>query len=97
MKIYISGPITGLTYEQAWLNFKSAEEQLIEEGYDVVNPFNNGLEPNDTWTNHMKADIKMMMDCDAFYLLDGWLQSTGARIEHAIAIALRYRIIKQNK
>ena len=32
MKIYISGPITGLTYEQAWLNFKTAEEASDRRG-----------------------------------------------------------------
>ena len=95
MKIYISGPITGLTYEQAWLNFKTAEEHLIEEGYDVVNPFNNGLDPDDPWEAHMKADIKLLMGCDAIYILSNWKESEGARIEIALAIALGYHIMKQ--
>lgn len=43
----------------------------------------------------MKADIKLLMDCDAIYLLKGWEDSKGARIEKELAESLGYRIIKE--
>lgn len=38
MKVYISGPITGLTEEQYTENFARAEAFVISEGHDAVNP-----------------------------------------------------------
>lgn len=95
MKIYISGKISDLPYEQAWMNFKTAEEHLIEDGYDVVNPMNNGLDPDEIWINHMKADIKIMMDCEGVYFLRNWQDSKGARIEHTLAIFFDYYVMYQ--
>lgn len=85
MKVYISGKVTGLPYEEAWMNFQVVEEMLREEGYDVVNPLKNGLNPDDPWTAHMKEDIKLLMGCDAIYMIKGWEESRGSCIEHVIS------------
>ena len=33
----------------------------------------------------MRRDIKLLVDCDAVYMLDGWPESEGARVEHTLA------------
>ena len=92
MTIYISGRITGLPNAKELFN--EAELRLKAQGYKVVNPCNNGVN-SDSWTAHMKADIKLLMDCDAIYLLSNWKQSEGARIERFIAWSLGYEMIKE--
>lgn len=93
MKVYISGPITGLPLETVYNNFTNAEVRLLEQGYEVVNPLNNGLPRESTWNEHMRADLKLLLDCDAIYLLKGYQNSKGAMIEYDLAIKLGYYII----
>ena len=95
MKVYISGPISGLPYEKVEKAFNDAETRLQEQGYEVVNPLNNGLPRESTWNEHMIADLKLLLDCDAIYLLKGYQNSTGAMIEYDLARILHYNIIEQ--
>ena len=97
MIIYISGKITGLPFEEVEANFYNAQNRLEEKGFKVVNPLNNGLSIHDKWQNHMKADIKLLMECNTIYLLSNWKDSRGARIERDIAVALGYDVIEQVK
>ena len=96
-KIYISGPISGLPLETVYNNFTNAEVNLLEKGYKVVNPFNNGLPTTATWEEHMRADLKLLLDCDAIYMLEGWEKSRGARIEYALVVDLKLNIQYQHK
>ena len=102
IKIYISGQISGLPIEQAQKNFKDAELMLISKGFEVINPFElpehaailkNGESHNEQWIEHMKVDIKALMDCDSIYMLRYWGRSKGANIELNLAIELNYDII----
>lgn len=97
MKVYISGPISGLPYEKVEKAFNEAEIRLKEQGYEVVNPLNNGLPTNATWNEHMRADLKLLLDCDAIYLLKGYQNSKGAMIEYDLASILHFDIIEQLK
>lgn len=97
MKVYISGPISGLPLETVYNNFTNAEIRLQEEGYEVVNPLNNGLPRESTWNEHMRADLKLLLDCDAIYLLKGYQNSKGAMIEYDLARILHFDIIEQLK
>ena len=94
MKIYIAGKITGLDYKEAIKAFFDAEILLRGLGHDPVNPVkHNGLDlagankPADgfTWADYMKADIPLLLGCDAIYLLSNWADSKGARLEKYIA------------
>lgn len=96
-KIYISGPISGLPLETVYNNFTNAEVNLLEKGYKVVNPFNNGLPTTATWEEHMRADLRLLLDCDAIYMLEGWEKSRGARMEYALAVDLKMDIQYQHK
>lgn len=93
MKVYISGPISGLLYEEVEKAFNDAEIRLQEQGYEVVNPLNNGLPRESTWNEHMRADLKLLLDCDAIYMLDGWEYSRGASLEYDLAIDLGFKLI----
>ena len=93
MRIYISGKITGLAdFEQ---RFAEAERELRNQGHEVVNPVNLPHNHDKTWHSYMKEDLKAMLDCDGIYMLNNWMQSTGAVIERAIASELNFEIIHQ--
>lgn len=92
MKVYISGPMTGLPD----LNrpaFTDAEQVLKLCGYEVLNPANVTAPPDATWEQYMRLDIPMLMHADAIYLLGGWERSRGARIEFNLACELKMRVI----
>ena len=93
MKIYISGPIShDPHFEDA---FSTAEQYLSYLGYDVVNPVDipervfDGPD-RDVKRGHyyMRESIKLLMDCDQIYMLEGWENSRGARLEQKIALEL---------
>jgi len=54
-------------------------------GYEVVDPSEVQLDDEATWTDYMRADLKLLLDCDYIYMLDGWEDSKGARIERELA------------
>ncbi|MEM5371338.1 DUF4406 domain-containing protein [Paraburkholderia azotifigens] len=91
MKIYISGPMTGLP-DSNKPAFNAEAARLREMGFEVVNPAEVDLGPKATWFQYMRADLKLMLDCDAIALLPGWMKSRGAAIEHWIARALGFQV-----
>lgn len=86
MRIYISGKITGTTDYME--RFAAAEKMLQEKGHTVVNPAKvNGMMPEDmTWGEYMKMSYCMLELCSAIYMLPGWQDSTGAVLEHHMAV-----------
>jgi hypothetical protein len=96
MKLYISGPVSGMP----GLNkdaFNAAEIQLDAAGHSVINPIKNGLPDDAPWVDHMRADIKMLMDCDGVAYLPGWENSRGAKIEIELARALGFPVLHYAK
>jgi hypothetical protein len=87
LKVYISGPISGATNYPS--SFENAAEYLRHLGYDVVDP--STIDPpsekikGTTWNYYMREGIKRLMDCDRLYMLEGWENSEGARLENMIA------------
>ena len=63
-KIYISGPISGYDINERKDAFAKAQEVLELCGYEVRNPFDNGLDREASTHEHMRADLKMLLDCD---------------------------------
>lgn len=84
MKIYISGPISGMP-DGNRAAFEAAEKAVQDAGHDPVNPHNNGVADGATWAQHMRTDIVMMLGCDAVLMLAGWQKSKGACFESWIA------------
>jgi len=93
MKIYISGAITNNPNAKA--QFEKAKQTLLElnKGYQPISPMDLPHEHSKTWNAFMREDIKAMMYCKGIYLLDGWKESKGARIEKELACALDFKII----
>lgn len=100
--IYVSGKITG-TSDYAD-RFSAVEDRLIAEGYEVLNPVRAGkwlehyLAPEKpTWVQYMKYAIAAMMQADYIYMMSGWNQSKGARLERFLARVLNYNIIYEER
>lgn len=85
--LYISGPMSGLPeFNEA--AFNEAARLLRAAGYQVTNPAEKALPHNASWQQHMREDIKLMMDCDGLAILPGWQHSRGANAEINLAHAL---------
>ena len=87
MRVYVSGPMTGLPN----LNFPAfnrAAEHLRSLGHEVVNPAESPLPDGLPWSDYLRHDIAEIVTCDAIHMLRGWRTSKGARLERHIAIAL---------
>ena len=95
MKIYLSGPITGLPLKEAKANFAQAAKQIEAFGHEPVNPFDNGLDEKASWNQHLVADIALLLECEGIYLIKGWEKSNGACIEQYIASKCGMAIIPQ--
>ena len=84
-RIYISGPITGFK-DNNRAAFIAAETELRAAGFeDIFNPIHNGLPDTAGWSEHMRADIKALMECQTIYVLKNWHISKGASLELHIA------------
>lgn len=83
-KVYISGPITGAEFGNRFA-FMAARCGLELCGYEVVDPSDVKLDGDATWADYMRADLKLLLDCDYIYMLDGWEDSKGARLERELA------------
>jgi nucleoside 2-deoxyribosyltransferase len=93
MKLYIAGPMSGYL-ELNFPAFHAEAARLRALGFEVVSPAEVDVGPNPTWLSCMRADIKVLVDCDGIALLSGWEQSKGAKVEHAIARGLGLRIFQ---
>ena len=94
-KIYISGKITNNANYKA--DFEAAGLALKIAGFQPVNPAEEQLPDGATWADHMRHDIKLLCDCDGIYMLNGWRESAGAKIEHKLARDLGIEIIYERK
>ena len=89
MKIYISGPMTGIENN----NYPAFERAKNIIGKDAVSPHDiHEGETDLSWSGYMKRDIKALMDCDAIVMLPGWSASKGANIELSLARVLNFKV-----
>lgn len=85
MKVFISGPITGVSDYME--RFAKAEEELTKRGYIVLNPAKVTAQvPFEMpWDRYMEITLPLLKECDAIYSLDGSAYSPGARTEREFA------------
>lgn len=105
-KVYISGPMTG----KPSLNgkaFYAAERELIATGVQVVNPQRISEVVNrkhaevgtvPAYGDYMRADLlALLSECSVIYMLEGWEESRGACMEHAVAEICGMDVIFQKR
>ena len=98
-KIYISGKITGT--KDYMRRFRLAECDLYVKyrNPDVINPakVNGELPESTTYEEYIKMSLCMLSMCDTIYMLKGWKDSRGAKLEHEYAKAHNYNIIYESE
>ena len=90
MRVYISGPITGMPDLNRHA-FDEMERALRVAGYRPVNPHtlpSHSFAADVTWQGYMRRDIAALMTCSAIVMLPCWMDSGGAKLEHDLALAV---------
>jgi hypothetical protein len=90
-KIYISGAISNLNYDEAFNKFQDAENWFLNYGFFVINPMKLPHQHDKSWESYMKEDLKFLMDCDSIAFLDNYYMSRGAMIELKLAKELKLK------
>ena len=85
MKVYISLSISGKRHRQAARARRPHEGGSEPCGHKPVNPFENYCGDNPTYADYLCYDLRILADCDAIMLCDGWQFSRGCRIERMFA------------
>lgn len=92
MKIYISGKITNnQNYKEQFKNavyfIIEQKEKLFPNENEITyfNPAEVKLPDTATWEDYMRYDLKVLLECQAIFMLDGWKESEGAKTEHYLA------------
>ena len=91
IRIYISGPMTGLP-QNNYPAFNKCADDFRRAGFAVVNPAELAGEKQLTWQEYMRQDLRWLLDCDAITMLPGWKNSKGAQLELAVAQGLGLKI-----
>ena len=97
---YVSGKITGLDPAVVESTFHKASMVVSSLGHSPVSPVTvcrNMDHSKATWKDYMMKDIDVLFDCQHIYMMRGWKDSRGARVEHAIAKELGMEIIYEEK
>lgn len=87
MRIYISGPITGVEPFIAFRMFANAEWKIQQLGHIAVNPLKIGFHlPQDfRHQDYMDVDMAILKKMDAIVLLEDWESSKGCTQEFSYA------------
>lgn len=92
LRTYISGPMTGIEHFN-FPAFNAEAAKLRAMGVEVINPAEHGEDdPTMQWSDYLRKDIRLLMDCNAIHMLPGWTKSKGAMLEYHIASKLGYAI-----
>ena len=103
LRVYLSGPISFFINENRMDEcekiFQRAKKDLEAFGYEVVNPFDNGLSNEAPWIRHIVKDLELLDTCDMICYLHTWdlYYSAGSQIEKIAARNNRLIEIRQTK
>jgi hypothetical protein len=101
-KVYISGKISGLDFDEACRRFGEAEKHLQKLGYRTSNPTKMTLCVWLAQHGHYRLCLILQLallciSCQCIYLLDGWHTSDGARAERAVARVMGITALYEQK
>ena len=86
--IYLSGAISNSDkkiQDENVRRFFEVEDKLVGKGHDIVNPARLE-EPGYTWEDYLARDLAFICEYKPeLYMLKGWEESKGARLEMAMA------------
>lgn len=68
--------------------FNAAEDLLRLHGYDPINPSSNELPDDASYSERLRARLRMLLWADAIAVLPGWEKSKDAQIEILIGSEL---------
>lgn len=87
-RLYVAGPMSG--YPDAnYPAFNEAAERLSGAGFEVLNPAVAVVGTEAHYTDFIREDLRMMLDCHGVAVLEGWWESVGARNEVQVAGILK--------
>lgn len=86
--LYVAGPMSGYP-ESNYPAFSRAADRLREEGFLVVNPATDNRVGFGGYTDFLRDDLRLLLECDGVAVLDYWWESVGARNEVSVAGVLR--------
>lgn len=92
-KCYISLPITGRDLDEVGKRIAELKCNLQDKGYTPVSPFDREVDFNASHEEHMRADFKLLLDCDYILMGWGWEHSIGCRAELNAALACGMKIM----
>jgi hypothetical protein len=90
MRVYISGPMTGIP-EYNFPAFHAAASEWRAAGWEVLNPAESfGGATDRPYVEYVEADMKLIRTCQAVALLPGWdgPNARGSVWEREIALSL---------
>lgn len=96
-KCYISLPISGYDLAERRRLAEKVKDYLITAGFEPVSPLDKGLSDQAPYTEHMRQDLKILLDCSAICLVAGWETSRGCNVENIVAQTLNLQTIYYNK
>jgi hypothetical protein len=91
MRVYVSGPMTAYP-DLNRAAFVEATDRLTALGHTPVDPGTTEV-PDQTWAAYLRADLHLLLDCDALAVLPGWEASRGACLEVHVAHALGMTVL----
>lgn len=95
-KIYISGKVTGLAWNEVEDKFRTAAGIVRHHGCLAVVPVHY-CRRDWSWQKCMRVCLGLLLDCDKILMLPDWKKSRGAKIERFVAAVCGIPVLKLNK
>ena len=100
MKVYLSGPITGLDDKEVKENFHKAALEVAKmfPSADIISPYAlcRGM-PFKEWKDFMQICLKILSECDMIYMMKDWALSYGCMTEYYFAAGCKIRTLLYDK
>ena len=95
MKIYLSGPMTGIE-DFNYPTFNEVAEKFRSTGHEVFNPAEQfDGDTTKEWAEYLQHDVSELVNnrYDSIVLLPGWHKSVGSVTETVIAIVFGMKVV----